>query len=92
MTIGAERFDPEERWVEGPAGVACPGEETIPEGDGSACSTTKFSTLSRGSRARLIGGLGAIGGYSLKMSSVAESTWREALPKEVPSGVVSEAP
>ena len=92
MTIGAERFDPEERWVEGPAGVACPGEETAPEEDGSACSTKKSSTLSRGSRARLVGGLGAIRGCSLKMSSVAESTWRAASPKEVPPGVVSEAP
>ena len=92
MMMGAERFDSEGGWVEGPAGVARPGEETIPEGDGSACSTMKSSTLSRGSRARLVGRLGAIGGCSLKMSSVAESTWRAASPKEVPPGVVSEAP
>ena len=73
MTMGAARLDSEGNWVEGPAGVYWPGEGAVPEGDGSACSTTKSSTLSRGSRAMLVGGL-RVSGCSLKMSTASEST------------------
>ena len=85
--MGAVGHGPGEIWVEGPAGAARSGVGAAPEGDGSTCSTMKSSTLSRGSRAKLVGGLG-VGGCSLKMSAASESTWRAASPNGTPPRLV----